>query len=147
MICFHFFYFIFISTKFLKNQKATIRKAFCWRPASLTQASKSPWLKLPSGRENRPQFALSLSILAGSNRIIYYFFFFCNPCLIPKKIHPPFNFRENPSPIRFPGKSILVWFPRKFILVWFPRKSMQNPQGKPKKLFFFFFLLVFSDLF
>ena len=64
----------------------------------------------------RPYFPLPLSILAGTNLI--FFFFFWNPRLIPKKIHPPFDFQG------------------KFILIWFPRKSLQNPQRK-KKLFFF----------
>ena len=32
---------------------------------------------------------------------MFLFFFLCNPCLIPKKIHPPFDFRENSSSFDF----------------------------------------------
>ena len=49
----------------------------------------------------------------------------------------PFDPQENPTPIQFRGK---------FILIWFPRKSMQNPQ-KPKKNCFFFCSLCFLNLF
>ena len=109
---------------------------------SLSRSSRSPFLKLPSiGHQEalfwscapakripkRPYFPLPLSILAGTNLIMLLFIF----------LQPPFDSQENPSPIRFPGK---------FILVWFPRKSMQNPQGKPKKLLFFC-SLCFLDLF
>ena len=72
----------------------------------------------------RTYLPLPLSILAGTN---WYYFF----------LQPPFDFQENPSPIRFPGK---------FILVWFPRKSIKNPQRKPKNLLFFCSLW-FLDLF
>ena len=57
-------------------------------------------------------------------------------------MQPRFDFQENPSPIRFPGK---------FIFVWFPRKSMQNPPENQKKLPFFFsprvFWICFRGLF
>ena len=48
----------------------------------------------------RPYFPLPLSILAGTN-LIMLFYFFCNPRLIPKKIHPPFYFRDNSSSFDF----------------------------------------------
>ena len=101
------------------------------------RASRSPFLKEslfwscpPAERiPKRPYFPLPLSILAGTNLIMLLLLLFF--------LQPPFDSQENPSPIRFPGK---------FILVWFPRKSKQKPQGKPKKLIFFCSLcfLVFS---
>ena len=73
---------------------------------------------LPSRK--RPYFPLPLSILAGTNLIMLLFFIF---------FATPFDSQENPSPIRFLGK---------FILVWFPRKSMQNPKENQKNCFFFY---------
>ena len=68
-------------------------------PLSL-EASRSPSLKLPSRRENPSKGPIFLSILAGTNLImVLIFIFFCNPRLIPEKIHPPFDFRENPCKI------------------------------------------------
>ena len=49
----------------------------------------------------RPYFPLPLSILAGTNLIMLLLLFFCNPRLILKKIHPPFDFRENSSSFDF----------------------------------------------
>ena len=51
----------------------------------------------------RPYFPLPLSILAGTNLIMLLLFslFFFKPRLIPKKIHPPFYFRENSSSFDF----------------------------------------------
>ena len=108
MICFHLFIY-FISTK-SKNQMAT---------PLLSPGHALFWRCPPTESLKRPYFPLPLSILAGTNLNMLLLFFF---------LQPPFDSIENPSPIRFPGK---------FIIVWFPRKSMQNPQGKPKKLLFF----------
>ena len=77
----------------------------------------------------RPYFPLPLSILAGTNLImLLLLLFFCNPRLIPKKIHPPFDFRENSSSFDF----------------------RENPRKTPKenqKNCFFFGSLCFLDLF
>ena len=101
MICF-FFFFSLLNLKI----------------KSATELSHSG-IKLQT-RESlkKPYFPLPLSILAGTNLIMLLLLF----------LQPPFDSQENPSPIRFPGK---------FILVWFPRKSMQNLQGKPKNCFSF----------
>ena len=111
---------------------------------SLSRASRSHFLKLPSiGHQEvlfwscppaeripkRPYFPLPLSILAGTNLIMLLLLL-----LLLLFLQPPFDSQENPSPIRFPGK---------FILVWFPRKSKQKPQGKPKRMDFLL-LPVFS---
>ena len=88
------------------------------------------WSCPPAKRVPLPKktyLPLPLSILAGTNLITLILFF----------LQPPFDSQENPSPI---------WFPGKFILVWFPRKSIQNPQRKPKNLLFFC-SLCFLDLF
>ena len=76
----------------------------------------------------RPYFPLPLSILAGTNLITLLIYFFCNPRLIPKKIHPPFDFRENSYSFDF----------------------RENPCKTPKenkKNYFFFSSLCFLDLF
>ena len=108
MICFLYIYiYIYIYILNLKLKKAT---------TSLTRGIKKPFSEVAlQTRESlkRPYFP-PLSILAGTNPIMLLLLFFFNP-------------------IWFPRKSI----PRLIILVWFPRKSMQNPQGKPKKLIFF----------
>ena len=91
MIC-----FLFISILYLKNKQ---------KKATTSETSRSPFLKLPSRRENpkkRPYFPLPVSILAGTNLIMLLFFFF-NPRLIPNKIHSPFDFRENSSSFDFRG--------------------------------------------
>ena len=125
-----FLFFLFLSLLNLKIKRAT--RCCDSRP----RASRSPFLKVPSRRENLPYFSLRLSILAGTNLILLLFlFYFCNPRLIPKKIHPTFDFRENSSSFDFRENSSSF--------VWFPIKSMQNPQGKPKKLLFFFAPCVF----
>ena len=62
-----------------------IKKPLCW---ILLQASIMPYFPLP------------LSILAGANLIMLLIFIF-NPNLLPKKIHPPFDFRENSSSFDF----------------------------------------------
>ena len=49
----------------------------------------------------RPYFPLPLSILPGTNLILLFIFIFLQPRLIPKKIHPPFDFRENSSSFDF----------------------------------------------
>ena len=119
MICF-FFSFSFLSLLNLKIKRATqFSHSGIKKPFSEVALQTRESLK-------RPYFPLPLSILAGTNLIMLLSFF----------LQPPFDSQENPSPI---------WFPGKFILVWFPRKSMLNPQGKPKNCFFLFFLLpVFS---
>ena len=80
---------------------------------------KKPFAEASPGRANRPYFPLSLSILAGSNLIIYYILFFCNTRLIPKKIHHPcdfwgnsslFDFRENPCKTPKENKKKLLFF-------------------------------------
>ena len=121
---------------------------------SLTGGIKKPFSEVAlQTRESlkRPYFPLPLSILAGTNLImllLLLLLLFCNPHLIPKKIHPPFDFRENSSSFDFRENlplpfSILVvtnlimllllllfffstpiWFLGKFILVWFLRKSI-----------------------
>ena len=102
-------------------------------PTSLTQASridKKPFSEValqPERIPKRPYFPLPLSILVGTNLIMLLL-------LLLFFLQPPFDSQENPSPIRFPGK---------FILVWFPRKSKQKPQGKPKRMDFLL-LPVFS---
>ena len=88
----------------------------------------------------------------------YYMLFFCSLCFLDlfKSSSLSFDFRENLC--KTPNEDIknsffffapcvlfgfvravaaLIRFSGKFILVWFPRKSMQNLEGKPKKLFFF----------
>ena len=67
-----------------------IKKPLCW---ILLQASIMPYFPLP------------LSLLAGTNLIMLLIFIF-NPNLLPKKIHPPFDFRENSSSFDFREKSI-----------------------------------------
>ena len=94
MIC----YFFFLS---LLNIKFKM-------PPFSDRASRSPFLKEalfwscpPAERiPKRPYFPLPLSILAGTNLIMLLLFFF-NLRLIPKKIHPPFDFRENSSSFDF----------------------------------------------
>ena len=56
----------------------------------------------PPMRESlkKPYFPLPLSILVGTNLIILLLFLF-NPRLLPKKIHPPFDFWENSSSFDF----------------------------------------------
>ena len=76
---------------------------------SLTGGIKKPFSEVAlQTRESlkRPYFPLPLSILAGTNLImllllLLLLLFFCNPHLIPKKIHPPFDFRENSSSFDF----------------------------------------------
>ena len=87
MICF----FFLTSTK-SKNQKGT----------HFSLGIKNPFLKLSSNEripKKSPIFLCysQISILAGTNLIMLLLFFFCNPRLIPKKIHLPFDFRENSS--------------------------------------------------
>ena len=118
-----FIIFTFLSLLNLKIKRAT---RCC---DSGPRASRSPFLKLPSRRENLPYFSLRLSILAGTNLIMLLLFFYCNPRLIPKKIHPPFDFREN-----------------SFSFDFRENPSIQNPQRKPKNLLFFC-SLCFLDLF
>ena len=117
---FPFFYFFYIL--FLLNLKIK------WATPLLSPGHALFWRCPPTESLKKPYFPLPLSILAGTNLNMLLLFFF---------LQPPFDSIENPSPIRFPGK---------FILVWFPRKSMQNPQRKPKKLLFFC-SLCFLDLF
>ena len=88
-----------------------IKKPFCW---ILLQASIMPYFPLP------------LSILAGANLIMLLIFIF-NPNLLPKKIHPPFDFRENSSSFDFREKSIKT-----------PKENQK------KKMFLFLLLSVFS---
>ena len=119
------------------------------------RASRSPFLSCPPAERirKRPYFPLPLSILTGTNLImlLLLLLFFCNPRLIPKKIHPPFDFRENSSSFDFrenPSKNPAtpVWFPRKPIphsisgkthprLIF--EKIQAKTQGKPKKWIFF----------
>ena len=88
MICFHFFLFFFVSHLLLSLGH---QEALFW--------SCHPDERIPK----RPYFPLPLSILAGTNLImlLLFFFFFCDPRLIPKKIHPPFDFQENSSSFDF----------------------------------------------
>ena len=81
MICFFFFLFLF-----LLNQK--IRRATHFSHSVTKKAFSEVALQT---RESLkwPYFPLPLSILAGTNLIIFLFLFFCNPRLIPKKIHLP----------------------------------------------------------
>ena len=86
------------------------------------RASRSPFLSCPPAKRirKRPYFPLPPSILTGTNLIMLLLLLFF--------LQPPFDSQENPSPIRFPGK---------FILVWFPRKSKQKPCNPcliPKKI-------------
>ena len=89
-----FIYLFFISTV-SKNLK-------CHPLHSLGHQEALFWSCSPDWRESlkRPYFPLLLSILAGTN-LIMLFIFFCNPRLIPKKIHTPFDFRENSSSFDF----------------------------------------------
>ena len=84
MIC-----FLFISILDLKNKTATP-----------SEASRSPFAEFPFQASIMPYFPLPLSILAGTNLIMLLLFLF-NPHLLPKKIHPPFDFRENSSSFDF----------------------------------------------
>ena len=82
---------------------------FKMSPTSLTRASrtdKKPFSEValqPERIPKRPYFPLPLSILVGTNLImlLLLLLLFCNPRLIPKKIHPPFDFRENSSSFDF----------------------------------------------
>ena len=109
MICFLFFFILNPKFKRVTHfSHSTIKKPFSEVSLQTRESLKKPYFPLP------------LSILTCTNLIMLLIFLF-NPRLLPKKFHP--------LPIRFPGK---------FILVWFPRKSLQNLQGKQKKLLFFF---------
>ena len=116
--------FFFISTKSKKSKGHPL--------LSLGHQEALFW-SCPPTRESlkKPYFPLPLSILVGTNLIMLLLFF----------LQPPFDSQENPSPIRFLGK---------FIIVWFPRKSMQNPQRKQKNCFSFapcVFWICFRGLF
>ena len=65
---------------------------------------EAPLLNSSPGKHHA-LFPLPLSILAGTNLIMLLIFLF-NPSLLPKKIHPPFDFRENSSSFDFREKSI-----------------------------------------
>ena len=86
-----------------------------------SEASRSPFAEFPLQASIMPYFPLPLSILASTNLIMLLIFLF-NPRLLPKKIHPPFDFRENSSSFDF------------------REKSMQNSQEKPKKKKRFYFV-------
>ena len=89
MIC-----FLFISILDLKNKTATP-----------SEASRSPFAEFPLQVSIMPYFPLPLSILTCTNLIMLLIFLF-NPHLLPKKIHPPFDFWENSSSFDFREKSI-----------------------------------------
>ena len=93
-----------------------------------SEASRSPFAKFPLQASIMPYFPLPLSILAGTNLIMLLIFLF-NPCLLPKKIHSPFDFQENSSSFDFREKSI------------------KTPKENKKKCFYFFCSLCFLDLF
>ena len=108
MICF----LIYILN--LKLKKAT---------TSLTRGIKKPCSEVAlQTRESlkKPYFPLPLSILVGTNLImLLLLLLFCNPHLIPKKIHPPFDFwensssfdfRENPFTLRKTKRKLLFFF-------------------------------------
>ena len=85
---------VFLSLLYLKIKRAThFSHSGIKKPFSEVALQTRESLK-------RPYFSLPLSILAGTN-LIMLLLFFCNPRLIPKKIHPPFDFRENSSSFDF----------------------------------------------
>ena len=116
MICFHFF----LSLLNLKNQKGHPllslghQKALCWSYPPDERILK------------RPYFPLPLSILAGSNLIIYYFFF---------------------CAVWFPRKSIPHSISGKIHHRLISEKIHAKPPGKTKKIAFFFCSLCSLDLF
>ena len=130
MICFLFIIFTFLSLLNLKIKRAT---RCC---GSGPRASRSHFLKLPSRRENPPHFSLRLSILAGTNLIMLLLFFYCNPRLIPKKIHPLFDFRENSSSFDFRENPCKTPKETKKNCFFFASYvfSLQNPRLIPKKI-------------
>ena len=124
---FSWFFIYFLPLLNLKIKRAT---HLSYSSRSCPPAERNPFSEValqPREFLKKTYFPLPLSILAGTNLITLILFF----------LQPPFDSQENPSPIRFPGK---------FILVWFLRKSIQNPQRKPKNLLFFC-SLCFLDLF
>ena len=121
MICFLFFFFI-LNPKFKRVthfSHSAIKEPFS--EVSL-QTKKS--LK-------RPYFPLPLSILAGTNLITLLIFFFWNPRLIHKKIHPPFNFRENSSSFDF--LPYVLWICSRGLFAFVP---LDLNFTKPKSMIF-----------
>ena len=112
-----FLFLFFISTK-SKNKKGhpllSIKKPFSEVALQTRESLK------------RPYFPLPLSILPGTNVILLFIFIFLQPRLIPKKIHPPFVFRESSSSFDF------------------RENPCKTPKENQKDCLFFFLLPVFS---
>ena len=118
-VSFFIIFTFFISTK-CKNQKG---HALLWLGASGIEKLFS---EVALQTRDPPYFSLRLSILAGTNLImLLLLFYFCNPRLIPKKIHPPFDFRENSSSFDF------------------RENPCKTPKENQKNCFFFFCSLCF----
>ena len=84
------FYFYTRSKKQNGHPEWGIKKPFCW---------------ISSPGKHHALFSSATLNLAGTNLIMLLIFLF-NPRLLPKKIHPPFDFRENSSSFDFREKSI-----------------------------------------
>ena len=119
MICFPFF-FIILNLKLKRT--AHFSHSGIKEPFSEVALQTRESLK-------RPYFPLPLSIFPGTNLITLLLFFSCNPRLIPKKIHPPFDFRENSSSFDF------------------RENPCKTPKENKKKNCFFFSSPCFLDLF
>ena len=116
---------MFPSSSFLISTKSKNKKG---HPLlSLGHQEALFWNWPPNERTlKRPYFPLPLSILPGTNLILLFIFIFLQPSLIPKKIHPPFVFRESSSSFDF------------------RENPCKTPNENQKDCFFFFLLPLFS---